>query len=756
MKLDRLRLLKNEFEEELNPDGVDVVIYYFHDAKWNLLDGSSPISAVNTARLERSRIESVAFRPRSSKTAWYYLPELASGVALTFLTQPQTRTLTAYKRRVSNVVKRAVNSYRVRHNALTQLLARDAFRENLATALKHISDKSPLSDETQEGVQDKILAVLALDIDHFKQINDTFGHIYGDQVLKTFATRLENTAANIIKSCAMQLDIKLGHPSGEEFLISIVGCVTREQVLNIADNFRKAICDEPLPSDSEWTHLGKMENLSVISPPHLHERIVRASIGVSIRDAARIGESDQDQISTILDEADTALYRAKAAGRNQAVAFDDILGKFGRVLEHDISNRIIAIDIGKNVGVSVGQEFRVYPPGYTGNRNFSISDGRTIRTIGKYPRVEQTTITVFNVQPELSFGYISDVGDRSTAIETNAVLEAIPTGSISHLITGASRYFPDAMGVAKIGDSSGVFRFIKENEETGTPPFAIVFRFSSAQDYLKKYGSAAFNASLARLFREVVSGFPNSSSVSILDAESVCIVGRGTSYSEKAVQDFSKKLISGYPELRIIVGVFCKEDSEKDQGLKSIHAIEFAQYAASDYAVKDNNFVTHFDINTGVRILIALRDAKLYKQGFADFERMRSFGIETPRFLNSGGLLASRLKDHRIAADLYEAAANADPGAVVYISNYGTAVYNLGEYDKGINALSVLTKKQVQELKKSHPFGFVTYARLLAEAKLHGLPCFDAERFSWVAEDALNMEEYRDSKQSEAIRLALK
>lgn len=760
MKLEKLGLLRDELQEELSSEGLASTIYYYYEGKWNHLDDPSPVSEVTSTHLDRSKNEPVAFRPHSSHTAWYSCPDIEGGISLTFLKSPQTRTLEEYRRRINNVIKRATNSYKVSHNPLTQLYARDAFREKLSIALSSLSNSSSLSEETQEGVQDKALVVLALDIDHFKQINDTHGHIYGDQVLKAFAIRLENVAEKLSKPQSTPIEIIIGHPSGEEFLISIFGCISREQMEEYANAFRKEICDTPMPSDEEWSCFSARENLSVITPPQLHERIVSASVGISIRNANLDGERSQDQITSVLEEADTALYRAKAAGRNQAVAFDDILNDYGRVLEHDHANRIVAIDIGKNVGVSLGQEFRVFSPGCAGGRKFSISDGRTIRTIGTYPRVELTRITVFDVQPELSFAYISDMEDYSTKIEVGAVLETIPTGSISHLLSGSSRYFPSALEHIKIGDSSAIQEFIKDSAGASNKPYAVVFRFSSSQEYLKRYGSAAYNAALARLYREATISFNSASAISILDQESICVVGKESSYSEKMVSDFSKKLTEEYPELRPVAGIFRKvpdeELEDKEDALLNVeHAIEFARYAASDHASRSGSQVTHFGFHTARQILYSLRDSKAYKQGVADFEKLRSLGLDNATLLNAGGLLYSRMRNHREAADLYEAAIKLDPASAVYKTNFGTAVYELHEVDRGLQVLNKLTKRQLEWARKTHPFGYVTYARLLAIAKLEGLSSFNAQRFSWVATNALNAVGFEGSERSRVIERAL-
>lgn len=759
MKLDKLRLLRDELRDELSPDGIDSVVYYYFEGKWNQLDAPSLLPEATINCLERSKSEAVAYHAPSNHTAWYACNEIKCAISLSFLISPKIQKRRTYRGRIANVVQRASNSYKVAHNPLTLLLARDAFREKLSAALSSIAVDAPRSAETEDSAQDRVLAVLAIDIDHFKQVNDTHGHLYGDQVLKAFAVRLEKAAEQVIQAAA-SIAIDISHPSGEEFLISIYGDASRDQILDWANSFRAKIGDEPLPSESEWSQLSKQENLSVILPPPLHERTVTASVGIAIRGATAVDGTHQDWIAAILDNADTALYRAKAAGRNQVIAFDDILSTCGRVLEHDTTTRIVAIDIGKNVGVSLGQEFRVFAPGYTGKRKFAVSDGRTTRTIGNYPRVELTTITVFDVQPELSFAYISDTADRTTTIEAGAHLEAIPTGSISHLLTGASRYFPTTMDRVKVGDSTAVQEFIKTNADTAKKPFAVVFRFASEQEYLKRYGSAALNAALARLFREAISTFRSASTTGILDASSVCIVGRGSSYNEKAVAAFADKLRDELPELKLAVGIFCDADVEKppkadNSELDPSHAIEFARFAASDYAARDDSPIIHFGFATAKRILLSLRESKAYKQAIADFEKLIGLGVECASLQNIGGLLNSSIGFHRQAADLFEAASKRVPANLIFKTNVGTAAYKLSEVERGLRVLNTISVDDLEKVKASHPYGYVTYARLLAQAKLAGLPTFDAERFSQIAVDAFNLEGFKDSPESTIIATVL-
>lgn len=123
------------------------------------------------------------------------------------------------------------------------------------------------------------LSIILVDVDHFKSVNDTYGHMIGDTVLKSIALLLKNNTREI--------DF-IGRWGGEEFLI-ITPETTLENSYSIADKLVKTI------SDHHFMNVGK----------------VTVSIGVASLNA---GES----INDILKNADTALYKAKANGRNRA------------------------------------------------------------------------------------------------------------------------------------------------------------------------------------------------------------------------------------------------------------------------------------------------------------------------------------------------------------------------------------------------------------------------------------------------------
>ena len=130
------------------------------------------------------------------------------------------------------------------------------------------------------------VAVLVIDIDHFKKINDGFGHGVGDEVLRDFAVRL---ASNVR---AMDLPVRFG---GEEFVV-VMPETHLADAHRIAERIRLHVAGSP------FRVLGGAELLSVT-----------ISIGV----AASLFEDNPAQL---IRRADEAMYEAKANGRNQVIA----------------------------------------------------------------------------------------------------------------------------------------------------------------------------------------------------------------------------------------------------------------------------------------------------------------------------------------------------------------------------------------------------------------------------------------------------
>lgn len=125
------------------------------------------------------------------------------------------------------------------------------------------------------------LAVIALDIDHFKQINDGFGHDVGDQVLAALAALMQQGARQADAVC---------RSGGEEFLVLLPG-LPLPLAFEIAERLRQRVAAHPMPGAGHIT----------------------ISLGV-----AHWPGSDDD-LNAVLKQADKALYEAKRRGRNRTV-----------------------------------------------------------------------------------------------------------------------------------------------------------------------------------------------------------------------------------------------------------------------------------------------------------------------------------------------------------------------------------------------------------------------------------------------------
>lgn len=750
MKLEGLRILEAELSATLSPDEIRVEVFYFFADSWHDLATTESCEPIIYAALNSAKAASVAYRAPNSTEVWYYLNDTECAVCLTFKTSPRLEKQRRYRNIIEKAQDAATNAYKVSHNQLTLLLARSEFRLRLCKSVEENGPDADTLHEGQDGAVQKMVAILALDIDHFKQVNDTWGHLYGDQVLKAFAKRLENTASRLKAASPKGTVIDLGHPSGEEFLIAVSSTATREQFSDWANEFRKSISDTALPSDDEWQWLSTIDSLSKLTPPPLHERLITTSIGLAFLGSKALNDETGDIVSGLLDKADTALYRAKAAGRNQVIAYDEILASHGRILEFESANGVAALDIGSNVGVAIGQEFNVYSPLFSGKTKFSVSDGRSKRTLGIYPRVRAARIVVFDTQPEISFAYVATQAETNAAIEAGSHLEAIPAGSIGHLLPSSSKYTVATGQVALSHTVSEINSYISEASDERWEPYAVVLKFSREVEFLRKFGSVALNASLAQLYREAHTEFHLAAHVDLIDRGAICVVGKNEHYNEERLQEFIDRLASDLPDLGLLAGVFTEMDRSKSitdgqEELNSKNALDFARFAASDVGRKDDAKLRHFDYSVANNILTSLRESRALDTAEADCERLLELGLSSGLIFNDAGLIASARGKPKKAMDFYAKAISKTPSNLIFRGNFGTAAYRLGEIDIGLKVLSEINVKSLERLKKYHEYGFVTYARLLAAAKLSGSRLFDAERFEHIAEQALAIERYQGS-----------
>jgi diguanylate cyclase (GGDEF)-like protein len=221
---------------------------------------------------------------------WSLMMELPDGRTISILNHPMagggwvaTHEDITERRRAEKQI-----AHMARHDALTDLPNRVLLRDRLAHALAELP-------------RGKRLAVLYLDLDHFKGVNDTLGHQIGDELLKTVATRL--------RGCLAEADT-VARVGGDEFAIIHTGIERPNDAAILA----RQICE------------------AVKAPYELHGHavIVDTSIGIAL------APGDGSDPTELLKNADMALYRAKADGRGTYRFFEpamDARMKSRRTLE---------------------------------------------------------------------------------------------------------------------------------------------------------------------------------------------------------------------------------------------------------------------------------------------------------------------------------------------------------------------------------------------------------------------------------------
>ncbi|MDQ1372804.1 MAG: two-component system, cell cycle response regulator, partial [Actinomycetota bacterium] len=177
-------------------------------------------------------------------------------------------------------VKRLQDELRIRNSELEA-----ASRTDALTGLpnrRHMQEQ--LTSAASAAVRhDHSIAVLMVDVDHFKSVNDRLGHAGGDHVLRRIALCL---------ATACRAEDVAGRWGGEEFLV-VSPATDIEGASALAERIRASAAAEMISIDGE-------EQLAVT-----------VSVGVAV---------GSDDIDAIVRDADTALYEAKAAGRNQVVS----------------------------------------------------------------------------------------------------------------------------------------------------------------------------------------------------------------------------------------------------------------------------------------------------------------------------------------------------------------------------------------------------------------------------------------------------
>ena len=289
--------LADELEKNLNDWGFDVV--YTNDGVkgLQLLQGSEapPSIGIIDEKISGMWAHEILFRLRDRAAAHYqYLIILSDSSTV-------NDSLIALDAGADVILQKPVEMVQFRihlqvarrimeHQMRQRVLQEDLWNQANQDALTNIPNRRAILRSLERNAatcaqREQPLGVLMIDLDYFKQINDTFGHDGGDCVLREVADRMKDGLRNTDT---------IGRFGGEEFMAVIPNCAG-EELLRIAERIRSSV-NRPVQTE---------EQLIPVS----------CSIGVAVRWDVNDGD-----VHEALQRADKALYVAKEMGRNRVVS----------------------------------------------------------------------------------------------------------------------------------------------------------------------------------------------------------------------------------------------------------------------------------------------------------------------------------------------------------------------------------------------------------------------------------------------------
>lgn len=228
---------------------------------------------------------------------WYYVYQLRDGrsIAISHLPVSSGGSIATYEDITERRKAEAQIAHMALHDMLTGLPNRVQFRNDMEAALSTMRDAP--------------LAILSLDLDYFKNVNDTLGHPVGDELLKSVGARL---------SSLLRAEDKVARLGGDEFAIVQMGVEQPIAATGLAERLVREMAEPFIVDD--------------------HQIVIGASVGISL------APGDGRDADRLMKNADMALYRAKEEGRGTFRFFEpemDARMQSRRRLELDLRRAIV-------------------------------------------------------------------------------------------------------------------------------------------------------------------------------------------------------------------------------------------------------------------------------------------------------------------------------------------------------------------------------------------------------------------------------
>ncbi|EZP40539.1 GGDEF domain-containing protein [Janthinobacterium lividum] len=721
-------------------------VYKKNDGVWYEISTDKQVSEPSLLVFLKSQGEDVFSKKKIDEVMYCFFRLILDEMFVALEVSPKIRETrqSSYWEELCKLKKNASHIFFANHDPLTGLLNRNGLRLKIENQRE--SKFSGGDHETLEeaGGNSRGIVIFSLDIDHFKQINDSNGHAAGDEVLKVFSSTLRD-AVEKIKKIFDGIFI-LSRLGGEEFELIFIGQSNRSQVEKIIDSLFEAI-RAPIQAKTK-TKASSVESNKKNNLP----TSIFCSIGVA---GAALNNVDLDKkVVEIRGRSDAALMRAKNDGRNCARFYEDIRSKHGRVIEYHSDSEVVIMDIGRDVGARAGDSYRVYYPPFTGDGSLVKNDGRSSKKIGDYIPISSATVQVVSCQAQMSTAIVIEL-HTNAPIPVGALLKRIDNGSNPVL------YAPRQSGL-QIGTAE---EFISKLQKVLVAKNLLallnVAQYTLLDHKLRPDQLSNFSAILAaclppgtEVFLTSGAAFnviikKNSLEIDELEGE---ISGDEAEPPKRFERLLMEKLNILQETCQCAIGYIPDYHGvfEEDSYYKLIYCARAALHVALASS-KDEKRTVRFSPN---EVIYHWRKLNSYGDAIADYRQFKRFGINEILLENQFGvtMLSSGIEEYQVLAEVaLKNAVDMNSENRIVGLNLATAKVHLEKYDEAhdlfvkhaeyifkgdaVNAYGVSYGKVLLEMKKARKISYEVFKNLIDKIFREGVPRNYASSYrKWSAE----------------------
>ena len=404
--------------------------------------------------------------------------------------------------------------------------------------------------------------------------------------------------------------------------------------------------------------------------PNLSERRVTASVGISSQMSAVDFSNQEHAFGRLIRESDQAVYRAKQGGRSTHRFFSQIKAKFGLVLERHRPTDVVCVDIGESVGTQRGDEFVVYHPDFTGEKEIVVSDGRSSRSLGSRPRIPSGRIEVFAVQDSISFARIVEEVP-ALVVQEGAHIEFVPLGTIRTLLSVTSEPHVEFQEPQLLTD---MWRAYRKREPA---KLAIVLIVDESQPH-EHLGTARVNDALGQV-KSKLEGMPGlSGRTRRLDTWSYGAILRSREETDAFGENLFQELASDFGvRVRVAIGIVdLPVRGREDSPVDCERLLSRAKLAAQLSQLQSRHFVP-YEASIFLHLLHCHRRNPDKPSARRIYAAALEHGEVTAAIENQIALveLESKDPDTQVAIDHLRRALELEPDNAAMAANLGYALY---------------------------------------------------------------------------------